>query len=165
MTNSTSLNDYILIDPKVQKDSATVNMQWCQYHYVYTANITKMYRQILVDARDTDYYRILWRSSSSEPIHDYRLLTVTYGTAAAPYLALRVLEQLTDDDGAQFPLAVPVLRQIYVDDCVFGTDDKILARQIRVNWSRFSKKMAFVWENRQAIPQTYYPTSIPPIMD
>lgn len=153
-TNSTSLNDYILIGPKFQKDSATVNMQWRQYHYVYTANITKMYRQILVDARDTDYYRILWRSSSSEPIHDYRLLIVTYGTAAAPYLALRVLEQLADDDGAQFPLAVPVLRhQIYVDDCVFGTDDKILARQTRDQLIALLKKGGFCLRKGKQFPR------------
>ena len=59
-----------------------------------------------------------------EPITDYRLLTVTYGTAAAPYLALRVLEQLKDDEGAEFPLAVPVLRhQTYVDNCAFGAKE------------------------------------------
>lgn len=96
---------------------------------MFTPPILPMYRQILVDARDADFYRILWRSSSSEPIHDYCLLTVTYGTAAASYLTLQVLEQLADDNGAQFPLAVPVLcHQIYVYDCVFGTDNKILAR-------------------------------------
>ena len=48
---------------------------------------------------------------------DYRLLTVIYGTAAASYLALWVLDQL-DDEGAEFSLAIPVLRhQTYVDDC------------------------------------------------
>ncbi|KYN39315.1 hypothetical protein ALC56_06302, partial [Trachymyrmex septentrionalis] len=36
---------------------------------------------------------------------------------------LRVLEQLVDDEGAAFPLAVPVLRhQTYVDDCAFAAD-------------------------------------------
>ncbi|XP_029162198.1 uncharacterized protein LOC114933791 [Nylanderia fulva] len=131
-TNGTSLNDNMFIGPKLQKDLAAVIMQWRQYRYVFTADIAKMYRQILVDFRDTDYQRILWRSSPSEPVRDYRLLTVTYGTAAAPYLALRVLDQLAEDDGAQFPLAVPVLRhQTYVDDCAFGADDHILARQTR----------------------------------
>jgi len=68
-----------------------------------------MYRQILVDSRDTDYQRIVWQLTSDEPITDYRFLTVTYGTAAASYLVLRVLDQLVDDEGAAFPLAVPVL--------------------------------------------------------
>ena len=55
-----------------------------------------MYRQILIDSRDTDYQRIVWQPTSGGPITDYRLLTVTYGTAAAPYLTLRVLDQLID---------------------------------------------------------------------
>ena len=69
-----------------------------------------MYQQILVDSRDIDYQCIVWQSNPDEPITDYRLLTVTYGTAATPYLTLRVLDQLVDDESAAFPLAVPVLR-------------------------------------------------------
>jgi len=99
---------------------------------VYTADIAKMYRQILIDKRDVDYYqRILWRSIPDSSIGDYRLLTVTYSTASAPYQALRVLQQVTQE-GADFPLAVPVIRQnTYVDDCVFGADDVPLALQTR----------------------------------
>ena len=129
-SNGTSLNDHMLVGPKLQKDLATVIMQWRQYRYVFTADIVKMYRQILVDSKD--YQRIVWQPNPDEPITDYRLLTVTYGTAAAPYLALRVLDQLVDDEGAAFLLAVPVLRhQAYVDDCAFGADVQILARQTR----------------------------------
>jgi len=51
-------------------------------------------------------------------------LTVTYGTASAPFLALRVIRQLVQDEGQAFPLAVPVLQDhIYVDDVLFGADD------------------------------------------
>ncbi|GAB1868085.1 Gag-pol polyprotein [Camponotus japonicus] len=89
-----------------------------------------MYRQILVDPRDTNYQRILWKSSLSEPLLDYQLLTVTYGMACAPFLALRVLKQLVIDEGQQFPLAVPILsNNIYVDDLLFGADDAIQIRQ------------------------------------
>lgn len=131
-TSETSLNDHLLVGPKLQNDLAAVILQWRQFQYVFTADIAKMYRQILVDARDTDYQRILWRASSSYPVEEYRLLTVTYGTAAAPFLAQRVLRQLAFDNGAQFPLALPVLlTQAYVDDCIFGADDQVLARQTR----------------------------------
>ncbi|XP_018059824.1 PREDICTED: uncharacterized protein LOC108694703 [Atta colombica] len=119
--HQTSLNDHMLIGPKLKRDLATVLMQWRQYHYVFTADIAKMYRQILVDSRDTDYQRIVWQPILGGPITDYRLFTVTYSTAAS-YLALRVLEQLIDE-GAEFPLAILVLRhQIYIDDCAFGAD-------------------------------------------
>ncbi|XP_077280836.1 uncharacterized protein LOC143907758 [Temnothorax americanus] len=128
-TNGTSLNDHLLIGPKLQRDLAAVILSWRQHRYVYTADIAKMYRQIRLHALDVNYQRILWRPSPLDPIIEYLLLTVTYGTAAAAYIALRVLEQLAKDHGAQFPLAIPVLRdKTYVDDCAFGADDLILAR-------------------------------------
>ncbi|XP_018399454.1 PREDICTED: uncharacterized protein LOC108777138 [Cyphomyrmex costatus] len=143
-SNGMSLNDHMLIGPKLQRDLATVIMQWRQYRYVFTADIAKMYRQILVDSRDTNYQRIIWRPNSGEPITEYRLLTVTYSTAAAPYLALRVLDQLVDDEGAKFPLAAPVLRhQTYVDDCAFGADDQNLARQKRDQLIELLKRGGF----------------------
>ena len=91
-----------------------------------------MYRQILVDPRGRDYQRILWRSSiDCRPI-DYRLNTVTYGTRSAPYLALRVIKQLIDDEGANFPLASTVLRHdTFVDDLLFGAYNTKAALEVR----------------------------------
>ncbi|XP_076301442.1 uncharacterized protein LOC143219323 [Lasioglossum baleicum] len=130
--NGTSLNDHLLIGPKLQTDLAAVILRWRRYRYVFIADIAKMYRQILIDPRDVDYQRILWRNSPSVPFQHFRLLTVTYGTAPAPYLALHVLQQLARDEGSKYPLALSVLRdQIYVDDCVFGADDPNRARQTR----------------------------------
>lgn len=128
--NGRSLNDHLL--QKLQGELPSILTQWRQFRYVYTADIAKMYRQILVDQRDLNYQRILWRPASDAPIGDYQLLTVTYGTACAPYLALRVLSQLATDEGSSFPLATPVFQlHTYVDDCVFGADDLPLARQTR----------------------------------
>ncbi|GAB1865895.1 Gag-pol protein [Camponotus japonicus] len=91
-----------------------------------------MYRQILVDPRDRDFQRIVWYDKEFAIIQDYQLATVTYGTAAAPFLALRVLKQLVEDEGNAFPLAAPILNNnIYVDDVLFGDDDIPLLRQTR----------------------------------
>lgn len=91
-----------------------------------------MYHQILIDHRDIDYQRILWKGDPSEGPRDYQLLTVTYGMTCALFLVLRVLRCLTDDEGHRFPLAIPILRdQIYVDDVLFGGDDMTLVRQSR----------------------------------
>jgi len=102
------------------------------YKYVYTADIVKMYRQILIDPRDADYQRILWMKGNSNVISEYKLLTVTYGTAPAPFLALRVLLQLLCDEGESFPLAIPVLRDhTYVDNVLFGAEDIPLLQHTR----------------------------------
>lgn len=49
--------------------------------------------------------------------------TVTFGTASAPYTAIRVLHQLADDENHNFPLAAPVVKyEVYVDDVFTGHD-------------------------------------------
>lgn len=122
-SNGTSLNDHLLTGPTLQAELPSVILRWRRFRFVYTADIAKMYRQIKIDSRDLDYQRILWHSDPTQ-ISEYQLLTVTYGMACAPYLALRVLRRLAEDDGHRFPLAVPILRHhIYVDDVLFGAHD------------------------------------------
>jgi len=53
-----------------------------------------MYRQIWVAANHCGYQRIVWREDETIPIKHYELSTVTYGTSCAPFLAVRVLDQL-----------------------------------------------------------------------
>jgi len=131
-SNGSSLNEHMLTGPKLQTDLAAVILRWRQFRYVYSADIAKMYRQILVDPRDVNYQRILWCENESSCSREYQLLTVTYGTASAPFLALRVIRQLVQDEGRAFPLAVPVLQDhIYVDDVLFGADDIPLLLQTR----------------------------------
>ncbi|XP_070526464.1 uncharacterized protein [Cardiocondyla obscurior] len=120
-SNGSSLNEHMYSGPKLQSDLPTVILRWRLFRYVCTADIAKMYRQILVAESDIDYQRILWSPGSTDAIREYQLLTVTYGTACAPFLALRVLQQLSLDDGHNFPLARDILRDhIYVDDVLFG---------------------------------------------
>ncbi|XP_076658249.1 uncharacterized protein LOC143362189 [Halictus rubicundus] len=119
-TNGQSLNDLLLSGPKLQQDLTAILMRWRQYEFVYTADVAKMYRQILMHDADVDFQRILWRKQPDEPISEYQLLTVTYGTTSAPYQAIRVLQQLARDEGHNFPLATPIIHeQTYVDDCGF----------------------------------------------
>ncbi|XP_046145575.1 uncharacterized protein LOC123988861, partial [Osmia bicornis bicornis] len=127
-----SLNDCLLIGPKLQNDLPSILIRWRHFRYVYIADSAKMYRQILLDPRDRDFQTILWRNAPTDPVAEYRLCTVTYGTAPAAYLAQRVLKQLGEDEGASYPLALPVLnRQMYVDDFIFGADDRHLALRTR----------------------------------
>ncbi|KMQ85319.1 hypothetical protein RF55_16198, partial [Lasius niger] len=128
-SNGTSLNDHLLSGPKLQLDIAAVILRWRRHRFVYRADIAKMFRQILVSREDADYQRIFWRPLNSPTVLPFRLLTVTYGTAPAPFFAMRVLRQLADDDEKEFPEAVEVLRHsIYVDNVLFGADELSEAR-------------------------------------
>ncbi|KAL0901649.1 hypothetical protein ABMA27_006857 [Loxostege sticticalis] len=57
------------------------------------SDLVKMYRQVLVNKDHANFQRILWRDHPIEPIKHYKLLTLTFGTACAPYLAVKTLQQ------------------------------------------------------------------------
>ncbi|XP_058808605.1 uncharacterized protein LOC131674108 [Phymastichus coffea] len=91
-----------------------------------------MFRQVLIDDQDIHLQRIVWCPTAGLPLQHYALRTVTYGTACAPYLALRTMKQLSDDEGEKFPLAREVLNQdLYMDDFLSGGHDLDTTRNIR----------------------------------
>jgi len=59
------------------------------YTYLFSADITNMYTQFLMDGRDTPFQRIMWRDSPDNLIKYYELTIVTIGVASSPYLATR----------------------------------------------------------------------------
>ncbi|XP_018368834.1 PREDICTED: uncharacterized protein LOC108764925 [Trachymyrmex cornetzi] len=82
-----------------------------------------MYRKIIVHENDRDCQRILWRFSTSEPIQEFRLNTVTYGETSSAYLALRCIRVLAKESEHEFPLVSRMLsEQTYVDDILAGAD-------------------------------------------
>ncbi|XP_046599168.1 uncharacterized protein LOC124295053 [Neodiprion lecontei] len=79
-----SIDDNLLVGPKVQTDLADVLLRWRQYPVAFSSDIVKI----------------------------------------APYLAIRVLHQLVQDEGKQYPFASHViLENTYVDDILPGADD------------------------------------------
>ncbi|KMQ88248.1 bel12-ag transposon polyprotein [Lasius niger] len=118
-----SLNDRLLPGPKLQAELWLVLTRWRLFRVVFTTDIVKMFRQIRVNPEDTNLQRILWRKDQEHPLKDYRLTTVTYGTTCAPYLALRVLRQLAEDERSRFPLGAKIIEShSYVDDIFAGAD-------------------------------------------
>ncbi|XP_076289808.1 uncharacterized protein LOC143213640 [Lasioglossum baleicum] len=111
-----SLNDTLRIGPTLQDDIFSLLLRFRMHAYVITADIEKMYRQFLVRPEDRAFQRILWRDPN-EDIKTYELTTVTFGLAPAPYLAIRCLHQLANDEERDFPEAAARIKQdLYVDD-------------------------------------------------
>jgi hypothetical protein len=118
--NGLSLND-IQVGPTVQ-DLYSIVLPFRTHQGCFTADIAKMHRQIIVHPQDTDLQRILLRYSSDEPIQEYRLTTVTYGTYSAQFLATHCLNKFADGNKCQYPRAAQVLSSdFYVDDLLSGT--------------------------------------------
>ncbi|XP_044573273.1 uncharacterized protein LOC123257597 [Drosophila ananassae] len=124
-----ALNDTLSIGPSIQRDLFAVCLRFRMYKYVFSADIVKMFRQIWVSEKHRDYQRIVWREDPSDTIKHFQLCTVTYGTSCAPFLAVRVLEQLAADHKHEFPNAAKiVLEDLYVNDVLTGanSEDELL---------------------------------------
>lgn len=119
--NGASLNDDLLKGPALQDDLRHLLMRWRSYPICLVADIVKMYRQIKVADPDTDFQRLVWRENPDDELQHLRLSRVTFGTASAPYLAVRALQQIAHDDGDTFPQAAKrVLEEFYMDDLMSG---------------------------------------------
>lgn len=116
-SNGKSLNDQLHVGPTIQHDLFTLLIQWRKHKVAITGDIEKMYRQIWVDEEDAKYQRILWRNVDSEPLKEYILLTVTFGTGSAPFQAIRCLFQVADEIENNEPEIAQLIREnFYVDD-------------------------------------------------
>ncbi|XP_047994669.1 uncharacterized protein LOC125232886 [Leguminivora glycinivorella] len=119
-TSGKSLNDIQLVGPRIQDDLFAILLRFRQHRFVVSADIEKMYRQILVDEDQRSLQKILWRSSPSQPIKIFTLNTVTYGTASAPYLSTRCLLQLAQDS-LDKQTHDAISKDFYVDDFLSGS--------------------------------------------
>ncbi|KMQ84479.1 gag-pol polyprotein precursor, partial [Lasius niger] len=128
-----SLNQRVRVGPNLLPALADVLLRWRVHRYVLTSDVEKMYRQILVDPADRHLQQILWRHDSQTDVQAYTLNTVTYGLACAPFLAMRALRQLADDEEARFPRGSAVLRRdVYMDDILTGASSIADAKDLQI---------------------------------
>lgn len=121
-----------MIGPVVQQELTSILIRFRFFIYVFSADVIKMYRQVLVDPSQTRLQRILWRDDPANDVDTYELLTVTYRTSSASYLATRCLTYHTDQYVARYPLdSRDVKRSFYVDDCLSGADTLPEAKVLR----------------------------------
>lgn len=130
-TNGKTLNDILCTGPRLQNDLPAVLLNWRLHEYVITADIGKMYRCIDLHPEDSEFHRMFWRDRAQQ-IKEFKLNTVTFGTASAPYTAIAILHRIADDEIQRFPLACNVLKkEMYVDDLYTGSHTIEHARNIR----------------------------------
>lgn len=131
-----SLNDAQRVGPTIQSDLISILLRFRKHKYVIAGDIAKMYRQVLIKPEQRRYQRIFWRSDQDEDLQCFELNTVTFGTASAPFLAIRCLQQIADENAKKFPIAASIIkRDFYVDDLLTGGDtvEDVLQNQQQVN--------------------------------
>jgi len=122
-SNKLSLNQCQHTGPKLQLDIIDILLRFRVHKYTFAADACKTYRPILVHPQYRSFQHILWRASTTDECKEYQLNTVTYGVNCAPYLALRVLQDIAEQEGSDFPTVKDaLLHQTYVDDVCVGAD-------------------------------------------
>lgn len=121
--NGWSLNDIQLTGPSLQQELFSILLRFRQHSIVVTADIAKMFRQILIKEDHRRYQKFFWRFSPDDEIRCYELNTVTYGMACAPYLAIRCLRLIATENKEPFTEASKIImRDMYVDDLITGAE-------------------------------------------
>ncbi|GFW80732.1 integrase catalytic domain-containing protein [Trichonephila clavipes] len=76
-TSGFSLNSILLNGGIIQQDLFFIVSRFRKHEYAFSADIKKMYRQILVDPNQKDLQRIMWKTSADAPVKTYKLATST----------------------------------------------------------------------------------------
>ncbi|XP_072375254.1 uncharacterized protein [Diabrotica undecimpunctata] len=119
-----SLNDISLKGYQLQPDLFDILVRFRQYKFIFSCDIQKMFRQTWINKDQRFLQNILWRDDTHDSIKCIQLNTVTYGTNSAPFLATRVLQEISNKNKIQFPLASHFLEtQFYVDDGLCGSNN------------------------------------------
>lgn len=139
-----SLNDLQMVGPVLQRDLFSILLSFRIHKYVVTADIAKMYRQVLVRPEQTPLLRILWRTNPSIALETYELQTVTYGTASASFLAVRCLFELADECQHDQPQIAEIIKSdFYMDDLLTGANNVEDAANISVQIKNILRQGGF----------------------
>jgi len=116
-----SLNDVMLKGPIVQSSLFSILLRFRVHKIALTADVEKMYRQILVTLKDCQLQRIWYRPSPSEQLREYNLRTITYGTKSAPYLATHSLVEVAFSAPSETAQKA-IKDDFYVNDLLTGAE-------------------------------------------
>ena len=66
-TSGTSLNQSLLVGPTLQPTLSAILLKFRCYPVAINADISKMYREVLLHPADKDLHRFVWRASPEDP--------------------------------------------------------------------------------------------------
>ena len=118
-----SLNDTLLVGPTIHPPLIDVLLRFRLHRVALTADVSRMYRAVLLPESDRDFHRFVWRRNPDEPLCDYRMTRVTFGVSASSFAANMAVKQNALDYALKYPLAAKIVDEsFYVDDALTGAD-------------------------------------------
>ena len=122
-TSGSSLNDQFLVGPTVHASLIDVLIRFRRHKVAMAADVSKMYRAVLLSEDQRDLHRFLWRGNCTQPMRDYRMTRLTFGVCASSFAANMALRQNALDNQQKCPQAAKVtLESFYVDEGLVGAD-------------------------------------------
>ncbi|KAF2902667.1 hypothetical protein ILUMI_03520 [Ignelater luminosus] len=126
-----SLNDILHAGPKLQTDIVTILINFRLFPIAITADLKKMYLQIVITLNHRNFQLLLWRFSPDDPLTPYRFNRVLFGNKSSPYLAIRTVRQLASVDSKSYSLASQaVSNNFYMDDFISSIENLPQAKKL-----------------------------------
>ena len=128
-----SLNEKLMIGPRIQEDIFSILVSFRSYLVGLTADVAKMYRQVALHITDKDFHRILWKDPDTGELITLRMTRVTYRCyqLVVPF-NLRSLQIATT--ATTIPATIEALKRgFYVDDYLGGADSTQAAIALRAD--------------------------------
>ena len=125
-----SLNDLMPPGPTIQPTLFHILLDFRFHKVGLSGDIPKMYRQIDVHEDDRRHQCILWRRPGCDKTIKFKLVTVTYGTTSAPFLAVRCVTELAQNEADLKLAATALLNATYVDNTLSGASSSEEAIQL-----------------------------------
>ena len=126
-----ALNDLLLPGPSLYPSLPTVLNKFRRHRIGMSADISKMFREVVLNREERDLHCFFMRSESGD-LEEWRMKCLTFGVTSSPFLATQVLRQVAEDYQQDFPIAAESIRtEFYVDDVLTGANTINEAKIIR----------------------------------
>lgn len=127
-----SLNDTLHTGENLQNDLFLILLDFRLFEIAFTSDLKQMYLQILVSEDDRKYQKFLYRFDNASPLTAYVFNRVCFGLRCSPYLAIRVIRKLCEDETPLFPRAAHVAsRNCYTDDLCYSVPTVEESQQLK----------------------------------
>lgn len=119
--NGVSLNDCLNSGPNLNPGIVEVVIRFRRWRFAVSSDVSKAFLQILLQRKDQDVHRFLWRKGGEVKI--MRFLRVTFGVKCSPFLLAGTVQH-------HLSLCPPstvvkeLSENLYVDDFLSGADDE-----------------------------------------
>ena len=115
-SSGSSLNDCLLPGPNLYPPLQDILLRFRRHPVGMSADISKMFREILLNPEERDLHRFLVRNQTGAII-DCRMERLTFGVKCSPFLATQVHRTLAKLHAFSHPAASSaVMQNFYVDD-------------------------------------------------